>query len=341
MAEAEIRNETPFVAEVLYLVDEEVRPLLVAVIKATFTIGRRGACELAPQQVELRPGGECWGDDPEVSSYKYEPEVAFFKPATDVVLIGYAHAPAPRTTRMLVEIAVGRLRKRAHVFGDRVWFRSLGSAAISNPLPFESVPLVYERAFGGWDRTAPDPARHACEPRNPVGAGFRLSFEEGLRLPNLEEPTREISGFGDRPPPAGFGFTSPHWQPRARLAGTYDAAWREARSPLLPLDFDRRHLNAASEGLIYPGYLRGDEAVRALGVTRGGPLAFTLPGVPPPAVRVALRNGKDARLETQLDTLIVEPDLERVLLLWRGHARLPSGPHDVRAVEVASSARAR
>jgi hypothetical protein len=58
---------------------------------------------------------------------------------------------------------------------------------------------------------------------------------------------------------AGFGFISPHWQPRAGLAGTYDASWQASRAPLLPVDFDRRHLNAVSPGLVAPGYLRGGE----------------------------------------------------------------------------------
>ncbi|WP_281255421.1 DUF2169 domain-containing protein [Cystobacter ferrugineus] len=36
--------------------------------------------------------GESWGK-PGESSYKYEPEGAFIKPATDVALIGHAYAP--------------------------------------------------------------------------------------------------------------------------------------------------------------------------------------------------------------------------------------------------------
>ena len=41
-------------------------------------------------------------------------------------------------------------------------------------------------------------------------------FEDGLRAPNLEDPARPFKGWGDRPPPAGVGFTSADWEPRVK-----------------------------------------------------------------------------------------------------------------------------
>ena len=345
MGHASIENRTPFAFEALHLCDEEMRPLLVPLVKGTFAIGKDGRCLPAEPQVPVNLAGEFWGDDPERSSYKYEPESAFMKPATDVVLIGHAHAPRRDTTEMrvgvLVKTQAGVLEKEAAVFGDRVWYRAAGIASPTKPLPFETIPLVYERAYGGWDRGHADPARHACEPRNPVGTGFRGpgGFEEGLRLPNVEDPRALIGSLGDRPPPAGFGFVSPHWKSRAALAGTFDEAWKKSRAPLLPKDFDRRHLNAASPGLIAPAYLRGDEPVVAVGVTRtSGSLSFSLPGVPPPRVRVELGDGTTpADVPLRLDTVIIEPDARTVTLLWRGTLALLTGPHDVQHVEVAPS----
>src|SRR4029077_21012090 len=109
-------------------------------------------------------------------------------------------------SEMEVRLTVGPLRKELRVFGDRQWFRTLGGPAVSHPTAFEKMPLVYERAFGGWDRRPSDTRQHACEVRNPVGTGFRLSFEEGLPLPNIEDPRALLRGLGDRPPPAGVGF---------------------------------------------------------------------------------------------------------------------------------------
>ncbi len=334
MGHPQVENKTPFCFETLFLVDEEFRPLVVPVLKATLSIAPDGRCLLAEQQVPLCTAGELWGQTPEKSSYKYEPEVAFVKPATDVVVVGHAYAAAANTKEMMVGLRLGLLAKEILVCGDRLFFKTMGSVSLSGAVHFDKMPLVYERAFGGWDRDHADPKKHSYEPRNPVGVGYRAAggFVEGLRAPNLEDPRNRIKTFGDRPAPAGCGFIAPNWQPRAALAGTFDEAWQKTRAPLLPKDFDRRHLNAASPGLIAPGYLRGDEQGLAVGVTRDGRLPFALPGLPPPSVRVRLSDGAPQAVGMALDTVIIEPDERRVLLLWRGHLGLRTGPHDVKEV---------
>jgi hypothetical protein len=332
MAHPIIENETPLQLAQLGLADEEMRPLLVLVVKATYDIGPDGLV-LAEEQVPVNLGGESWGE-PGESSYKYEPEVASFKVATDVVLVGHAHAPEKETRELLVALQVGPVKKAVRVVGERVWYRSLGSISATRPLPFERMPLVYERAFGGWDRTDPD--RTAFEPRNPVGVGFRAStrhFEENLRLPNLEDPAQPLQRFGQVVPPAGFGFISPHWQPRAAFAGTYDEAWNKQRKPLLPKDFDRRFFNAASPGLVVPGYLKGGEPVTLTHASPRGRLSFSLPRVTP-RVTVELAFSEDARPELNLDTVILDTDVHRVFLLWRASIPLQEGPHDVRGIRL-------
>lgn len=338
MGHPHIENKTPFVFETLFLVDEEFRPLLVPVVKATWSLKPSGQLMLAEQQVPLNIAGELWGEDSETSSYRFEPEVAFIKPATDVVMLGHAYAPRPDTKEMMVGLRVGSLVKEVLVCGDRIWFKSMGSVAMSGAVRFETMPLQYERAFGGWDRDNPDPRKHSVEARNPVGVGYRAAggFVEGQRLPNLEDPRARIRSLGDRPAPAGFGFVSPHWQPRAALAGTYDEAWAKTRSPLLPKNFDRRHLNAASSGLVASGYLRGDEQVAVAGATPEGRLSFALPGLPLPAVQVTLAGGAPQAVPMAFDTLIIEPDEKRVQMLWRGNLVLRTGPHDVRSVVVSA-----
>jgi hypothetical protein len=199
------------------------------------------------------------------------------------------------------------------------------------------MPLLYERAFGGWDRDHPDPAKHGFEARNPVGVGYRAGggFREGLRLPNLEEPSDRVQAFGQRVVPAGCGYVGPHWQPRASYAGTYDEAWKQERMPRYPADFDRRHLNGASPGLVAPGYLRGDESFALAGVGPRGGLKGVLPGGPPPKVRVRRADGSPAEdLTMRLDTVLFWCDEERVQVVWRGHTVLKRGPHDVAALEL-------
>jgi hypothetical protein len=334
MGHAPIDNATPFSFECFFLMDEEGRPLAVPLLKATFDIvgGKRIARAEVQEPIDAAGRRASDADD---ASYVREPECAsFVKPATDVALVGHAVAPRPGTVESIVELRVGPLGKSLAIRGDRVWVNGRSGPRITAPQPFERIPLVYERALGGWDRTCPDPAKHACEPRNPVGVGFRLPgarFEEGP-LPNLEDPAHLLQNYGEHPspPPACTGFVSQGWAPRIGLAGRFDDAWRQARMPLLPSDFDRRFFNAASPGLVANGYLAGDEDVHVSGVSAAGPLAFKLPGVRPPSCRVGVRRRPDALVPLQLDTVIIDADASRVHLLWRGHLPLPDSAHDVR-----------
>jgi hypothetical protein len=338
MAYPAIDNGTPFAFELLFLADEEGRQLIAPVGKATYAISEKGHLVLAEKPMPVNPAGEYFGD-PNLSSYKYEPETAFIKPTTDVVLIGHAHAPRSGVNETLVSLQAGPIKKTMKVVGDRVWGKALGKTMMTNPVPFEKIPLIYERAFGGWDRSHSDPTKHTFEPRNPVGTGFRSkkgNFEEGIRLPNLEDPKYPLKSYGDTPPPAGFGFISPNWQPRAARAGTYDDKWMKERMPLLPTDFDRRFFNAASTGLIASGYLKGNEPVLIENASPSGKMTFQLPGVPPPKIHVELRGGVHHDLTTNLDTVIINTYENVLFLLWRTHLEVRRGPQDVVAIQVSA-----
>lgn len=335
MGHPAIDNRTPFAFEPVFVADEEGRPVVVPVVKATYEIGRGGRLALAETQLPISLAGERNGP-PGEASWKYEPETALTKPATDVVLVGSAHAAKSITRELDVTFRVGTLEKTVHVSGERTWFKRIGGGiGTKGPEPFERIPLVWERAFGGWDRTHAKPEKHTFEPRNPVGRGFG-PFAEGAPLPNLEDPRHPVRKPGDTPPPAGFGFVSADWPPRAALAGTYDAAWMRTRMPLLPRDFDRRFFNAAAPGLVSAQHLRGDEPVLVRHATPEGELSFRLPRVPAPECTLTFTRKPARRLETQLDTVIVNADESLLLLLWRGSVPVLAAPHEVSAIVVAA-----
>ena len=141
MGHPRIENTAPFVFEMLFLADEGARPLFVPVVKATYSFPDNGQLVLVEKPMPVNPAGEFWGD-PNASSYKYEPETAFIKPATDVVLIGHAHAPRNGTKETLVSLQVGSLKKIVKVLGDRIWGKVLGKTIMTNPVPFEKIPLL-------------------------------------------------------------------------------------------------------------------------------------------------------------------------------------------------------
>lgn len=333
------KNLTPFSVEPAFLADEGGQSLFVPIIKGTFRIDGTSSLAVAEEQLPVDLAGTHWGH-PDKSSYRFEPECVFVKPATDVVLNGHAYPSERGATHTLAGLRVGKLQKTVRVFGDRFWIKSLtGNAQMTEPTPFERMPLIYERAFGGWDRSDPDPSRHRCEPRNPVGVGFGARWsdsQEPPRVPNIEDPQELIRSWTDTPRPAGFGFLGPQWEPRAAFAGTYDERWFAQRMPLLPEDFDRRFFNGASPGLIAPGYLRGDEQVTVLNASPRGRLDFKLPGVAPPMVKVALRDGQNSELSTQLDTVVIDTDAHVVIMIWRAHLMVREVPRDVLAFTVES-----
>ena len=80
MGHPAIENRTKFEFAPLFLADERGQSLFVPVVKATYSLTPGGPPILAEKQLPVNPVGEFFGE-PDQSSYKYEPETAFFKAA--------------------------------------------------------------------------------------------------------------------------------------------------------------------------------------------------------------------------------------------------------------------
>ncbi len=314
----QVENRTAFAAERGWVRDRNGAEVWIVAVKCTFDILPDGRAEVAPEQPPVLRIAEHHGD-PGTSSVKYEADLVLTKTATDVVVVGHAYAPNGRsTTQMDVGFAVGPVRKIVRVFGDRVW----SATGISSPRPFEQMPIVYERAFGGADPKSQHPDRD-WEWRNPVGTGFLAARDHatGVALPNLEYPSELIGSWNARPRPAGFGPIPGHWQPRAGYAGTYDDAWMNERQPLLPKDFDDRFFQTVPADQQPPGFLRGGEPVVLSGLTPGGTLRFQLPKVFLGFDTRFYDGSRQLHMERKLHTVILEPDYPRVSLVW--HSSVP------------------
>jgi hypothetical protein len=320
-------NKSPFLPVVSVLPDRAGIETLYVVVKGTFTLEARpapAAQQVAPHAKDVYCG------EPGASSLKYASEVHVGKAGTDVVLVGSARSPNGRpVTEMLAAVEVAGRRKVVRVVGDRTWRGRTGG--FWAPAPFSTMPLVYERAFGGTH----DDGRGsvAADERNPVGVGFRgrrsIHDVAGQRLPNLEDPLSPIAKFGDQPPPAGFGFVAPSWLPRRAYAGTYDDAWKTTRAPFLPDDFDPRFDNAAPPDLAFDRFLVGGEPMKLHGVCDDALLELSVPGARP-RIEVAIAGDRELP-EARLETILIEPDERRLCLTWR--AALPC---DKRALKVQS-----
>jgi hypothetical protein len=329
-----IINRTPLLAEVFVATDVEVRNHAVAVLKGTFSVGPGGDVGIAAEQVPFvfadQPAGE-----PGLSSTLHECDFVLRKPWVDILIRGSAHAPQGRTVRQLdVAVRVGTLSKVIRVFGDRRWEGTpLTGFRPSMPEPFTALPIVYERAFGGPDAAADPDTPRDTDTRNPVGVGFRTRARaealSGSPLPNLEDPSALIGQWDDRPRPMGFGPVGRNWRPRVTRAGTYDDAWLANRFPFLPLDFDPRYFQAAPEDQQYPELVGGEE-VRCQNLTPDGEWVFQVPRI---AFSVAFAGRDRVQVVTpRIDTMILEPDQGRFILVWRGSIPVGRKIHDLRQV---------
>ena len=135
----QVVNHTPFSASLAVFPDTAGVESAYAVIKATFRFGAQGP-ELAEQQVPLLATDVFWGD-PSQTSLRAVGEFALLKPATDVLLVGRAIAPAPNTRVADVSLRVGPVARTVRVFGDRHWEKNGGSWRPSAPRPWERMPL--------------------------------------------------------------------------------------------------------------------------------------------------------------------------------------------------------
>lgn len=288
------------------------------------------------------------GGDPEWSTVQYESEVAPYKRATDVVVIGKAYAPdGVPTQRMSVGVRVGNRRKTLIVTGDRhCHFRADESPAISDPEPFAEMEIRYDRAYGGRDEKSLSDIPFIY-PRNFMGVGVMLrnvrEAVEGMSLPNIEDPqdllTPERLFIGEperwhlQPLPQGLGWRQRAWYPRAALLGAYPpfldvgTVTAEERMGLLPENhvalakqfrlkpFDARFANGASLGMQFSD-LKGDEPIELEGLHADGPLTFLLPGE---TARIGLDLGPGLNeLESTLHTVSIRPDEGELDLIWRG-----------------------
>ena len=315
-------NETKVPAGWTMGFERDGRELVVVAIKATYTIPRdRGEPELAEAQVPLVDADQFTGE-PGLSAPLYETDYAHRRSMCDVLLNGTAYAPpGKRALQLSVGLRVGSMIKTFGVVGNRVWRKGVLGIKASEPEPFESMPITYDRAFGGLDRSKNQPDKIRTFLPNPVGLGYAPHKEEieGRPLPNTEEIGNPVDDPGKGYRPMAFGAIGRNWQPRVQYAGTYDQPWLDHRAPFWPDDFDYRYFQAAPPDQQIP-HPKGGEEVVLQNLTPGGQLAFRLPTASMPLWLIPYE-GKDKRVETVLDTILLEPDHGRFMLTWR--ATLP------------------
>src|SRR5690349_14409759 len=112
-------------------------------VKATFDLVPDAAMRLAPPE-EITTAAVHHNKNP-MRSVRFTPDVAPYLPFADVLLTGHACAPegslvSALSVRLVVFRGEALLDKTIHVHGD---------AKGDELVPFDRIPLMYERAYGG------------------------------------------------------------------------------------------------------------------------------------------------------------------------------------------------
>lgn len=296
-----LRNETALPARLLRTAIDDTRLMASVVVRVTYRlVGQQLVLhEEQPWEVSEKPQQSPQGP--------MEPDLPFRRGGVDVFVFGTAWAPGRRPTKaMELRLDVGEHSRRVLIIGDRYWRRSLGELVASDPLPFSSMPLGHERAYGGrptWDG--------AVVPfgDNPDGRGYYVEERDAVDqpLPNLELPHARVNAWNDQPEPACLGLC-PQFN-GLRLRNSMKVSPEGRIEELLSTAF-----NSAFPRMILPAVEPGTP-VQVAGVDARGPVAFWLP---PPAWRVELRFGdQHVHRVPFIDQIGLELEFQRVFITWR------------------------
>lgn len=329
----ELINATRFVAGYTLGMDPDGRERVVVVVKGTFDLPRGDEVPpCAAAQAPLVMADEFTGE-PGLSATVYESDFAPFKPRCDVLFNGSAYAPEGRkATEVTVGLRVAGMKKSFSVVGPRRWERALLAIRPSSPEPFRRLPIGYGQAFGGRDVSEKNPDKEKSYLPNPVGTGYyplaSRSGLEGRPLPTTTEIGRSVDTRTGRHQPMAFGAIGRNFAARHPLAGTYDQDWTDNVFPFLPADFDPRYHQAAPAEQQIP-YPQGGEKVLLVNLTPEGRTGFRLPEADLPVEFTNADRGR-TELSAPLDTIIIEPDLQRLLMVWRASVPLRRNLHEMR-----------
>jgi hypothetical protein len=271
---------------------------VTVLVKATFDFTADGAMTLVEPEELVR--AEVHHNKNPMRSVRLTTDFAPFLPRADVTLTG--HACAPLGT-IVEAVAVRLVVYREGPLVDKT-VHARGDAKGDQTAPFDRIPLMYERAFGGigWEE-------------NPLGSGSGATGS--TKAPNLTDPA-------DPRKVACFGPISRGWPARKRLLGTADRRALDRPVAEVPAGFDWSYFQAAPPDQ-RTEYLQGNEWIILDGMNpSNGHYQSHLPWVRGMARVHGLTDGGVGHLLPLVaDTLRIDADALQCSVVWRGSFPLP------------------
>ncbi len=348
----EVRNHTLFPSQYFQMIDADDNIYHVMVTRVTYDLKKRntnGFPVISNKQVPLVKADQFYGDANK-SSIIQESDFSPYKPHCDIIFsnaTAYSKNGAP-ASRWPIAIKIGRWEKYLMVCGPRRIKPGVLGWKLDDPEPALEVALQYENSFGGtcqWpdilknDEEAEILERYSS---NPIGCGFldkkwaKKSEPKFIKAPQVEvfnQAFDEQHLNAQNYPAVGLGCIGRWWQPRFKLAGTYDDEWKKHRWPALPKDFDFGYWNCAPHDQQIP-YPQGGEEVHFVGLTKNdNSFKSKIPNNHPYSL-VTLNAGPVLKRPMHLDTLIFDMQSMTLTCVHRTNVAANAG---IQMIEVVHS----
>jgi hypothetical protein len=261
----ECENATPFPAQLLRA-QLFYRDLLMCTVvcKATFRVEPDGKVVVASEQEALTV------EDQDTPLGLIPSDLVPIKERCDLTVYGHAFAPGQTPAPSVrVHVRIGGWSHALVAMGERRWEVKGGKSRISEAKPFLTLPLHYNRAYGG--KTPGPEGFEFVWHDNPYGIGLIAEEDSpaGRALPNIEVADQLITKPQDRPPMACLGALPRDSALRGMRGFVVDIEAQTTQ--MLPLAFNHAHPQ-----LLLASYPAG-ERVEIEGMTMQAPLRFVLP----------------------------------------------------------------
>lgn len=328
------RNATAYNALNFEQVDSEGNIYGIAIVKRSlFFFGDRPIDMAVSEDICL---ADEYHGNPNSSSIARPSDISPMKPFGDFIIIGNAYSSTERTSWEASLKFGDFIDKKIKIYGERYWkpiWEKKSTLALiwddrerevfkgwklSEPKPTNSVPLVYENAWGGAHPNPDDDL--GVYAYNPIGCGWlndeHTDKTQKYKAPQIEDINNPIHDPFEEYKTQGFAPISPMWKQRAQYAGSYDEEWEKNQSPFLPMDFDDRFWQIAPEDQQFNKEQAYGHSAYIQGINEKGIIDFKIP-----ETRLALISidHENKRLEIPMhpDTIIYDNHTKRVHILYK------------------------
>lgn len=327
----------------------EGEPLDILVVRATFDLGAEGdAMTLAKVQTPVVYSDTYAGPfevNPLHAVVAEDGDLVPYKPGTDLLVFGNAHAPdGLPTAEWLAGLRVGDVRKMLRLRGPRQFNKGWAGWRLGAASQVACVALDYRLAYGGCidipaELTPDGEADAVIHAENPAGCGWLpddamlkhlskrarkyvddwVGAQKSLVAPQIEAALEPIKHPQQQTAAHGLGPVARWWAPRVGYQGKYDEQWRQHRYPRFPAQFSSRYFQNAPPDLIATPHLNGSETVTLMGLLPER-VETRLPGWRI-ICTVRYASGEHSVTLPLLDTVRFDLDRRQVSLVWRANFR--------------------